>query len=160
MRHALITLAACVALAGPAVAQDADEPVEERWLYADMLDGATGWDLNSAVYEDDADTHDIVRFIYFDTLKTDQPFAFQWVFQEVRLDCDDNTFQLLRGDFYDGDRKLVANMVPDETLHPVRETTTEWLLKMSLCDGVLIEDQRESTVLDEMMTEVEGFAAQ
>lgn len=158
MRRIILGLAAALAFAGPVAAQDGENGEAEHWTYVLLADGATGWNDGWAVHEDDTDAYDVRRFVYFNEPDTSQEAAFNWVFQTIRIDCDDNTFLLLEGDYYDADRVLVAQMLAEDTPKPVGDRTTEWLAKVALCDGMAIDQQQGAASLTTVLDAVEAAA--
>lgn len=159
MRRIILGLATALALTGHAAAQDGENGEPEHWTYVLLSDGATGWNDGWAAYEDDTDAYDVRRFIYFNEVNTAQELPFHWVFQTIRINCVKNTFQLLEGDYYDGQRELVAQMMAENEPRSITDQTTEWLAKMALCDGSTIDAQQGAASLETVLDAVEAAAS-
>ncbi len=152
MRRLFLTLAATLALATPAMAEDGEA---SRWLHVPLTDGAIGWDVGTAVYEDDTDAWDVVRFMYYDAPQTIGDVTFRWRFEKLRIDCDANTAVLLEGEVYGDQWEMLGALTPEGNIVPIAEQTLDWILKVSLCDGADILEQREGAVLEDVMTVIE-----
>jgi hypothetical protein len=143
------TILAAAAALGLAAAASADQP--ERWIYAGMSGGAMGWEAGSVRRDAAAGTASTTRFIYYAKPRVAARGDFSWALQDIEFDCRANTFRLIEGGLFNERRGGVGDEMASDKPIPVRSNTPEAVLKLVLCDNLVVTEALQAASMPDAM---------
>jgi hypothetical protein len=143
----LALLLAGVASAQPPTSAPA---LVDPWVVIRLGDGALAWNLAAGRWFDNNDTVEGQRLLYFAQPQEVDGLKIVWVQEYWRIRCDANTYQVKSGEELAGDLQPLFNLSAGEP-QPIRENSTQSLLKRVYCDNVEIDGaQHVNGILEAM----------